>query len=205
MSMRKHALIAALALVCSVAAPASAQQPSGYSPTFVVISTFIPGAELSYPFAFKNGSSLVDVKVSRIEVVSCSTRSITGGLMSYWIHPSTTITNGVTTQVSSYSYAAANGASFPANVIGSRSPTTVVFENLQANQLPFSRPLIINNEETATDHFSDAWDAYEGGREANALFLPKGRNRGFVLQLHRLGAADITDGCVMVKTVFTAK
>lgn len=197
-------LIIAAALLISLVPSCKAEPPSGYSPTFVVISSFTPGAELSYPFAFKNGSSLVDVRVERIEVASCSTRTVVGGLMQYWIQPSTTITNGVTTQVSSYSYAAANSA-LPANVIGSRTPTTVVFENLQANQLPFTRPLVVNNDETATDHFSDAWDASEGGRESQLLFLPKGANRGFVLQLHRLGTADIADGCVMVKTVFSAK
>lgn len=201
MDMRKHALIAALALACSMASPAQAT-PS-YSPTYVAVSTFTPGAELSYPFAFKNASSLVDVKVQRIEVASCSTRTVVGGLMQFYIIPSTTITPGVVTQVSTYTYDA--NWTYPLNVSASRTPTTISFEGSQSYPQPFSRSLVINNDETATDHFSDAWDAREGNEEPQAMVLLKGRNRGFALQLRRLGTTDWADGCVLVKVVFTAK
>jgi hypothetical protein len=201
MVMRKGYLALA-ALACILSAPFASATPS-YSPTYIAISTFTPGASLTVPFAFKNASSLVDVKVQRIEVSACSTGTVTGGIMQFWLYTSTTVTNGSVVQVSSYVYD--RNWTWPANVIGSTSPTTVQYEAKLGSQLPFSRPLIINNDETATDHFSDAWDASEGNEEPQALVLLKSTNRGFVLEKRAFGTTDVTNGCVMVKVLFTAK
>ncbi len=193
----KKTLFALVALL-GLSAPAMAI----ISPTYVSVSTFTPGAALSKVYGFANHSSQVDVRILRIEVSHASTGTYTGGLMQYWVYTSTTITDGSVVQTSSYSLTAANSA-VPASVIGSISPTTVVYENKQSSQLPIIPPLIVNNDETAAANFQAVYNA-EGG-DAELLKLPKGANRGFVLEQRRLGTADIADGTVMVRVVYTAK
>lgn len=195
---------AALALLSGAPAQAS---PS-YSPTFVVIATFTATGQGTIPFGFKNASSAVDVKVQKVEVFNCSTHTVSGGVMLYNIIPSTTITAGTVVQVSTYSLD--RNFTYPLNVQASISPTTVVFETKQSSQLPFFRPLYLNNDDAATTMLSDSWNAREGNDEPQALVFLRSENRGFVLKQEHFGvgegtSGDIVAGCVGVRVMFNAK
>lgn len=187
-----------LVAILGLALPASAI----VSPTYVSVVKFTPGGADAKVLAFQNASAKVDVRVLRVEVSAASTGTYTGGLMQFWVYGSTVITHSDTTTASSYTYASANGAS-PASIYTSTAPLNVQYESKAASQLPLFRPLIVNNDETAAANFKDEYIA-EGG-DSEVLLLPKGSSRGLVFEQRRLGTADITDGTVMVRIVYTAK
>ncbi len=191
-------------LICFLllAMPAAAQH--NYEPTWVAISTFTPGAALTTPFGFSNNSSTLDVYVKRVQVASCSTGTYAGGGMQYWIYASTTIITGGTSQVSYYAYSSAN-ATNSSNIIASTGPVGIVFEGKQSRQLPILRPCYINNDESSGANFQDTcFDSFAVEAE-QPIKLPARAHRGLVFEQRRLGTADITDGCVMVRITYTSE
>jgi hypothetical protein len=170
--------------------------------TYVSVSTFTPGGANSKPWAFQNTSADLDVEVLKFEVSSISTGIYTGGLMQFWLFASTQVTHGGTGQVASYNFASANGTA-PSHVSVSTGPINVLYENKQNRQLPLLRPLIINNDETATSNFQDGYTDLLA--DSSPLLLPRNSSRALVLEQRQLGTADITDGTVMVRVLFTVK
>lgn len=197
-------LLAAFAVLFSLFCAPQAEAAFGNPPqTYIAVSTFTPGAALAKVWAFQNTSADIDVHIKRIEVSNASTGTYTGGFMQYWVYVATAITHGGTSQVSSYSYKNINTTA-PSYISVSTGPVAVTYENKDTRQLPIFRPLIVNNDETATTQFKDEWIPEETADTA-PLVLLHGSNRGIVFEQRRLGTADITAGTVMIRVIYTVK
>lgn len=194
--MKKKLLV--LLAVLGFALPAAAI----VSPTYVAIATFTPSGADAVVAAFQNTSASKDVRIVSIEISGASTGTYTGGLMQFFVYGSTVVTAGSTVQTSVYAATSAN-ASLPSGISFSLSPTSIQYENKKTMQLPLIRPLIVNNDETATANFRDAW--FTPGGDAEILQLPHGSSRAIVFVQKRLGTVDITDGRVMLVITYTTK
>lgn len=192
--MMKKILLTLVALI-GLALPAKA----AWSPTFVSIATFTPTGVGTTPWSFKNTSSAVEVRIERIEVGSCSSGTVTGGLNQFWLYAASSLTNGGISQISTYSYSGADV--FPASVQASTGPVSVTIENKGGMQLPLLPPFLVNNDETATANFSTVYELGSDNRQP--IILPRGGTRGLVLKQMTIGGSQYTDGCVYVRTVFT--
>lgn len=165
--------------------------------------------------AFQNTSATQDVLVNRIDATSCSTMTVTSGLMQFWVYSSTQMTHSVATTVQTYGYRGAL-ATAPAGVTASTAPTNVLFEGdsstltvaqqgaLSGTSLPIIRPLAVNLDETATTSISDSWQ-HESPDFGDALLLPHGGNRGLVIEKRQLAATDWSAGCVTFTIHYTLR
>ena len=173
--------------------------------TYVSVSTFTPSGALTTPWVFQNTDSALDVRILKLELASASTQTVTGGLMQFYLYASTSVTVSTITPGTSQTYfydygKAAPSASAPSYITVSTAPSSPLYESA----LPLYRPFVLNNDETATDHFFDSWDPTAPANGAE-LLLPHGANRALVLEQHRLGTSDITAGVVLVRVLYSVK
>lgn len=192
--MKKLLLIVGLVVgLCSVASAA-------WSPTFVSYTTFTAPGSGFYPWAFANKSTGYKVEVNKIDVGSCNDGSaITSGLMNFDLFMASSLTDGVTNTVSTYSYTL--GKAFPSNVQASTSPTNIVLEH-KVNQLPILPPFVVNPDETATTNFFASWSL--DSENTQPIILPRSGTRALVLR-QRTATTDYTAGCVFARVEFKIK
>lgn len=194
-------IVALLAL----ALPARASEPAA-PPTYVFTSTWTAAGTAGVKaFAFQNTSTTLDVRIISIEVGSANAGTVTSGPMWFHVKMSTQLVHGGTSQVSFSASESAN-ATAPSYITVSTGPLLVQYEGTAAGagQLPISRPLMVNADETATSNFSDTI-LYQDPTIGRGLLLPHGANRAIVLEQKQFGATDWTAGTLFARVVYTVK
>ena len=218
----KKLLLAQIGLLLGMAVSARASNwpVSPVLPNYVTEAQITLGASNASPskvFAFQNTASGQDVIIDRIEVINASTGvAVTSGLMQFWVYPSTSMTHSDTaTSIVTHGYGAALAA-VPAAVVASTAPLNVQYErdsgilttaqqnNLTGTSLPIIRPLVINDDETATLNLFDVWAA-EAPDYDLPIVLPKGSNRGLVFEKRQVGATDYTAGTFIIRILYTVR
>ena len=179
-----------------LAAPAQASPPPQ---TYISVATFTAGGDAANVWAFQNTSTTLDVRVLKIEVSNASTEAVSGGLMQFWLYGSTVVTHGGTSQVGGYGQTTAN-ATLPTYVSVSTGPVSVTYEK----SLPLARPLISNDDETATTNLSDSLSSVAPA-DGQELLLPHNTSRALILTQKQHNGASITAGVVMVRVLYTIR
>lgn len=189
---------------------------AGVPPTYVDQVRLTVPASPANVLAFQNTSAGLDVVVRRIEIVTSSTQSVTGGLMQFLVYASTQVTHSASAG-KFYAYGSAN-ASRPSHISVSTAPLSVQFEGdsaaLTAAQLgamsgalPLIRPLVVNNDEGAAANFGDAWaeESPNSPNPAGGLLLPAGANRALIFEKRQLGSSDFSAGQVIIRIFYTIR
>lgn len=178
--------------------------------SFVAVATFTASGAAgtgSNVIGFFNHASTItntsmsNVYIQRIELANCSTQTVSGGTMAFWVYTASAIVDGSTLNVSSFSYA---GNAWPQQIIMSTSPTGVGFANNTAT-LPILAPCILNNDETSAVNLANTVCFDANTAALSPIRLTKGVNSGIVIQQNRFGTSDISGGCVLARVVFTTQ
>lgn len=217
----KKILLALAALLAPLTPAAASNWPvSPVLPNYVTEAQITLGASNASPskvFAFQNTASGQDVIIDRIEIINASTGVVvTSGLMQFWVYPSTSMTHSDTaTSIVTHGYAGAN-VTVPAAIVASTAPINVQYERdsgilttaqqnaLSGTSRPIIRPLVINDDETATLNLFDVWAAESPDYDL-PIVLPKGSNRGLVFEKRQVGATDFTAGTFIVRILYTVR
>lgn len=209
-------ILLALAALLGPLTPAIAGTGGPYLPGYVTVVrvSSVPASPAKI-LAFQNTSATLDVLVNRIDATSCSTQTVTSGLMQFWVYSSTVVTHSVATTAQTYGYRAAL-ATAPLGVTTSTAPLNVQYEGdsavltaaqqnaLTGTSLPLVRPLAVNLDETATTSISDSWQ-HESPDFGDALLLPHAGNRALVIEKRQLAATDWSAGCVTFTIHYTLR
>lgn len=172
-------------------------------PLYVHTATLTVAGTGTNSFAFQNTSATRDVLVRNITILPTSSATVISGPITYWVLLSTQMGHGGLTQVSFNAMSAPNITS-PSFISASTGPTSILFEGNQASQLPISI-IGVNPDETASPIVAVHGSGFDAQNEDQELVLPKGRNRGFVLQQKQYGATDWTAGVVFIRVVYSIR
>ncbi len=169
-------------------------------PTYVAIATWTAGGSTTKAFAFQNTSSTRDVVIIKIALVPTTSGTVTSGPMNFYVYASTNMTHGGLSQVSAGSYNTPNWTA-PSFVSVSTGPTNVVYENKDTYQLPLTI-IGANPDETGTPLMNVIDNGVDLPAEDQGIVLPKGQNRGIVIEQKQFGASDYTAGTMAAKIIY---
>ena len=148
--------------------------------TYVSMSTFTPTGDGTFSWSFQNTSKDVRAQIERLAIFNCSSSAVTGGIV----------------KMDTY-----GGGSYPANIVASTGPVSVVLENV--GSLPVMPSSYINVDEAATTNLIATYDF--ASNRTQAITLPSNGTRAIVLKQTQVGSTDFTVGCLGVKVTFTTQ